>query len=221
MLASSAPPPWAAGAALVAALAGVAPLLGCAAAYADVRTGQPEAESQVRFRGGGLFGVGALVCTSEPDQSAVRVEAETMVMFVNHTGRRATLRIDGQDAGTVAPNEAVPVVFLRGPVAVSLIPECRFNLNRAFGAVTVAVTPAPEVGPGGPGGRAAPESALIGDPVAAATGKVAVAPPVPATPAPARADGLTALVAAVCVVGVSAGAIRAILSQRVSHTLNA
>lgn len=215
-------PPWAAGAALVAALAGVAPLLGCAAAYAEGGTGQPESGSEVRFRGGALVGVGTLVCTAEPDQANLRVAAGTMVTFVNHTGRRATLRVDGRDAGRIRPNQAVPVVFHGGPVVVSMIPECRFNLNHAFGSVTVAVEAAVQPDPEhGPAGRGAAEVSRIGDPVAAATGKVAIAPPVPAAPAPARPDGLMALVAAICVVGVSAGAIRAILTQRVSHALAA
>jgi hypothetical protein len=213
--------PRAVRAALVAALAGVAPLVvplfGHTPARADAGAGQPEAGSQVRFRAGGRLGLGGLLCAADPDQSRLRVEAETLVTFVNYTGRRALLRIDGQDATTVDPNEAVPVVFHVGPVSVSMVPACRLKLNQAtLRAVTVAVTP---VAPTTNLAAGSSELTFIGDPAAAATGKVSIAPPVPATPAPARANGLAALVAAVCAIGATAGAIRAILTQRVSRTL--
>lgn len=205
--------PRAAGAALVVALAG-APLLASLPAGAAAPAAQPETGAQIRFRGGPL-GLGILFCRSDPDQGALTVPAGATVTFVNHTRRPATLLIDGAVAGTARANQALPVVFHRGSVTVAMVPSCGFNLNRVFGAVTVEVTPAP-ADAAGPAG-----AFLIGNPHAAATGKVTVAEAVTATSAPGGANGLVALIAAVCVAGTTTSAIRAILAQHASRTLDA
>lgn len=58
----------------------------------------------------------------------------------------------------------------------------------------------------------------VGDPAAVPAGNnVAAEPLIPAAPAPGGVNGLLGLVAAVCVAGVTAAAIRAILSQRASR----
>ncbi|MBX6723487.1 MAG: hypothetical protein IRY92_09670, partial [Dactylosporangium sp.] len=75
--------PSAAGAALVVALAGALPSLTAAPAW-SAAVGQAEAGTQVRFAGAPL-GLGALWCRAEPDQTRLRVLAESKVTFVNYT----------------------------------------------------------------------------------------------------------------------------------------
>ncbi|MFS8477734.1 MAG: hypothetical protein FWJ93_01945 [Micromonosporaceae bacterium] len=203
--------PRAAGAALAVALAGAAPLLASGPARAGAVAGQPETGTQVRFRGGPP-GLDALWCRAEPDQQRLRVRAESKVTFVNHTGRPATVRVDGHDAGTVEANQGLPVIFHGGPVTVSMIPDCGFTLNRTVSPVMVEVT-APPTDPDN-----SADILLIGNPSAVAAGTVAIAAAVAVTPAPNGANLLVALVATVCVTGASVGAIRAILAQRVSST---
>lgn len=203
--------PSAAGAALVVALAGVLPSLTAAPAWSTAVAGQPEAGTQVRF-GGAPLGLGALWCRAEPDQTRLRVLAESKVTFVNYTGRRAAVQVDGREVGTLEPNHGLPLVFRDGPVTVSMVPDCGFTVNRAIKAVQVDVVPS---------ATDTENSSLIfsiGNPSAAARGTVAVAAVVAVTPAPTSANPLVALVATVCVAGASAGAIRAIIAQRASST---
>lgn len=248
-------PPRAAGAAVL--MAGL--LVATAApALAGLEEGMT-----VTFEGScGLFGLSA---DATPDTSQLSVAAEETVQFVNHTGQPATLQIDGEAAGSLGADEALPVVFHRGPVSVTMAPDCPLSVSSSLGAVTVEVVAAratpvggrkPTVHPSRRGpGRATPgppQDAMVspavgdqadltagtglgdpdggagsGDPGAAVegatagAGKVNVAAPVPATPARRGADGLLGLVAMVFVVGVSAGIIRAIHSQRAPQTIPA
>src|SRR2546423_8537361 len=97
-----------------AALLAVGPILLAGPAYADGQS--------VEFSGGSVAGM--LVCRSQPSTSRVSVAAESRVMFVNRLGQAATLRVDGQNVTTVGANQAVPVVFHYGPVAVSMAVAC-------------------------------------------------------------------------------------------------
>ena len=209
-------------AALAVVLVGAVPLLASSATRADVLAGTPG--SQVTFRGGGLLGLGSLICMSEPSRGRLTVPAETTVNFVNYTGQQATLRVDGRDAGVVGPNQAVPVLFHRGAADVTMAATCWLNLDRAYRGITVEVSPATGALPGsgsrtaGPVGASGPTGiAAIGDPKSVPVGKVAVSAPVPAKPVSTGANRLLSLLATVCAMGMSAGAIRAIVAERASR----
>lgn len=223
--------------ALAAVLAAV-PLWGAelhprAAAYAD-----PPPTARVTFSGE----VGLLSCTSVPDRSEVLVPAGSPVEFGNALGEPARLTLGGQPGPTVAAGQAVVLEFSQGPVAVRLEPGCAGLLHRSFAAVTVEVTPRPQVTPPATaavapdrppaGGATGP----AGRPDAGAPGRTGSAVPAPAGsptlapvtgdpaaqwapdvtgpgPAPSRGHGLLALVAIFCAAGVLAVAVRAILTQ--------
>src|SRR5262245_29410940 len=98
------------------ALAVVVLGLGLAApAYAS-----PEAVGQVIFSGGRSL----LGCSSRPDRDGMSVYPQSTVRFVNHLDAEATLHVSGANPIPVGANEAVPVTFMRGPVSVSMVPEC-------------------------------------------------------------------------------------------------
>jgi hypothetical protein len=137
----------AAHASVAAALFAGLPLLAASAAWAAPVAAEPEAGAQVTFSGGGLLGLGLLVCTSEPDRGQLSVTPGATVVFVNHTGQQAMLRVDGHDAQAVGTSQAVPVVFHRGSVAVSMVPKCGLNLNQTFGSATIKVVVPSEASP--------------------------------------------------------------------------
>jgi hypothetical protein len=214
----------------------------------------------VSFTGGGL---GLLLCGSKPDSSRITVGAETKVRLTNALGMGAELRIDGAASATVGSGETVEVQFHRGPVSVTMVPECALNLNPKFEQLTVDVTappaapapvkPAPAVPkPSTAPSKAAPGAAPAGSP-GAGLPELPVDPLFPSgvadVPGGTTADGggslesspatvvagknpknaghngpidkgpigLLAIIATVCVVGVSAGAIRAIITQRATR----
>lgn len=212
----------------------------------------------VSFSGGGL---GLLLCGSKPDSSRITVGAETKVRLTNSLGMGAELRIDGAASATLGSGETVEVQFHRGPVSVTMVPECALNLNPKFEPLTVDVTsppaapattkPAPTApkpsttpskaagpAPAGSPGAALPElpiDPLFPSGVATVPGTTADGggslESSPATvvagknpknaghngPIDKGPIGLLAIIATVCVVGVSAGAIRAIITQRATR----
>ncbi|WP_026208649.1 hypothetical protein [Catelliglobosispora koreensis] len=214
----------------------------------------------VNFTGGGL---GLLLCGSKPDAPRITVGAESKIRLTNSLGMGAELRIDGSPSATLASGETVEVQFHRGPVAVTMVPDCALNLNPKFEQLTVDVTPTqanpapakpapaqskpaakPSTGvpgnaqPGSSPGAALPElpedplfpGAVTNVPGGTPDGSGGTLESSPATvvnsakkptstsgPVDKGPIGLLAIIATVCVVGVSAGAIRAIITQRATR----
>jgi hypothetical protein len=248
-------------------LLGVPLLAAPGLAAPSLTLGEPEAQPQVEFNGGGL---GLLLCGSRPDRGSVTVKSESRVVFVNNIGQGATLQIDGENGGPIADGQAVEVQFHRGPVSIAMVPDCLLNLggNGSYEPVTVKVSSAqPSAGGSSTGTKSAvktrstpkpkpsptptatmPNDDTAGvdngalfslDPDASAGAIDPMADPAqsedpavatgssPAgttmglsssdTPTDKGPIGLLAIIATVCVVGVSVGAIRAIVSQRATR----
>jgi hypothetical protein len=195
------------------------------------------ATTSVVFNGGGS---GVLLCGSQPSRSQISVPEETTVRFSNALKSDAQLTLNGTPTATVPRGESVEVVFHRGPVTVAMVPDCSHNLSDAK-TLTVLVTepePAQSASPHKPGGKSTPGPVKSGQ--AAPPGSQSSSTPGGTVPggdvgAPAtvvdgdgnaqalignggRRDngsiGLLAIMATVCVVGVSAGAMRAIITRR-------
>ncbi|WP_344403483.1 hypothetical protein [Dactylosporangium fulvum] len=116
----------------------------------------------VEFSGGSVLSL--LICKSEPNAGTVSVPAESRVNFVNRLGQNATLKVDGKAVSAVQPNQAVPVVFRKGPaVEVAMTFSCGVGVVEQFKPVSVGVTSAPAAAapsakpatPTGPAGAAA------------------------------------------------------------------
>ncbi|MGI5179908.1 hypothetical protein ACQEVZ_26620 [Dactylosporangium sp. CA-152071] len=124
----------------------------------------------VEFSGGSVLSL--LVCKSEPSAGSVSVPAESRINFVNRLGQGATLKVDGKPVSTVQPNQAVPVVFKKGPVNVAMTFSCGVGVVEQFKEVSVGVTAppaAPAANPGaGQGGQAGRPSSSEGPAGAAA-----------------------------------------------------
>jgi hypothetical protein len=117
-------------AAFATALFAAGPALAASPAYA--------ADGQsVEFSGGSVLSM--LVCKSRPSAAQLTVPAESRVVFVNRLGQAAALRVDGRSVASVGPNQAVPVVFHYGPVAVSMALACNVGVVEQFQAVAVNV----------------------------------------------------------------------------------
>jgi hypothetical protein len=224
------------------------------------------AATQVDFSGGGA---GVLACGSRPSTGEVTVTAESTIVFVNKLGQGATLRVNGQDSVRVGDNQSAEMRFHRGPVEITMAPDCLLNLSKDFTPVSVNVL-SPSTGaaptaspsqsgssggghgsgtsskPPGPsstagtrspdgrgqqspsgapispadGGVSSPNAGTVEGPAAAGGEQGLAAEPVAAaqTSGGSGPNGLLALIATVCVVGVSAGAIRAIVAQRATRT---
>jgi hypothetical protein len=254
-----------AGAAVAAVLLAVGPTL--AASPALAAPGDPSVE----FSGGSVLG--AVVCKSQPSTGRLDLSVQSRVMFVNRLGESATLRIDGHDVASVRRNQAVPVVFHHGPVAVTVAVTmalpCSLGVVQQYSSVTVSVaskasgaTPSTGVSgmgtassasradsagpsPNGSEQRSTHNSPRAGNgsnaldlggtepaqnstepaqngtelepPALAVSGAaVAVEQPVAASGTPRnRASNLLALIAVVCVIGVTVAASRAIFAERI------
>jgi hypothetical protein len=127
------------GAAAAAALFCAALTVGASPAHAAPSNGPT-----ITFSGGSVLSL--LVCKSEPSVSRVSVPAESRVTFVNRLGQPATLTIDGEATKKIGADQAVPVVFHRGPVTVGMTFDCGVGVVEEFQAVSVAVTPPPAEG---------------------------------------------------------------------------
>lgn len=207
--------------ALAAALAGVVLAPGPA---------QAGTVDRIDFSGGSLLD--GLVCTSEPSFGELTVPSGARVVFVNRLGRAATLRVDGRGVATVGRDEAVPVLFHAGSAAVSMEFPCRLGVLERYSLVMVAVSddqaghggsapdPAAEAGPGpvaDPGSGADPGPGSGAVPLAAS---FTVEPATPVPSLPDRTSALLALLASVCVAGVTVAAYRAIIAQRTSRIIS-
>jgi hypothetical protein len=127
------------GAAAAAALFCAALTVGASPAHAAPSNGPT-----ITFSGGSVLSL--LVCKSEPSVSRVSVPAESRLTFVNRLGQPATLTIDGAAAKEVGADQAVPVVFHRGPVTVGMTFDCGVGVVEEFQSVSVAVTSPPAEG---------------------------------------------------------------------------
>jgi hypothetical protein len=107
----------------------------------------------VTFNGASVLGL--LGCTSRPDTGSLTVAAESTITFVNHLGETASLRVNGQEVGSVPADRGLPLLFHHGPVSITMIPGCLLGGDSA-GSVSVSVTAPARGGPsatvvGGPG----------------------------------------------------------------------
>jgi hypothetical protein len=205
----------------VAALLASTPPLVSAVAVAEPAAA-PNAPAQksdreIVFTGGGSFHVR---CTATPVVASVTVPPENTLRVVNNTGRRARLMLDGLAQGEISEGSAGEVLFHRGPVSLALKPMC---LSVAASPVRVEVaTPAsPVPGTTGPAGVGPVSSAGVSRVPPGGRADGPAAEPTTSVQPLSRGGpiGLLALTAAICVVGVSAGAIRAIMAQRTTKTI--
>jgi hypothetical protein len=174
---------------------------------------------------GDLAGVGSAVDPRDEEVPPLlrhrRATVAVAALFAGAPPLATAVAVGGPVTGGEIPGGAsAEVIFHRGPVALALRPIC---LIAAESPVQVEVAPATDqvadvdqrvpsaARPGAAEGRAL-ASARPSGPAVEPTGSVE----------PIRDGGLTgllALVATVCVVGVSAGAIRAIIAQRTTRTI--
>jgi hypothetical protein len=165
----------------------------------------------VRFTGGCASELAQQAGTAVAEPAHPTVEAGAELRFVNQLGTRATLSLNGTPAVELSPGGAVGVRLHDGPVTVTVEISCPQRAVR--GATTIEV-----VGPGTLPPAATPTSPGGGIPPApAATTSGAAAEVLTAGPA-AGPGGLLAAIAVICVVGVSAVAVRAILARRPART---
>jgi hypothetical protein len=220
------------GLSVVAALLAGAPLLWGQAAYA-------QGEPTVTFTGGcasDAVGPDDTV-RAQPRRADVPVGAE--IRLVNQLGRGATLLLDGEAAAELPPGATVALVLHEGPVVAALRMSCPGG--EVTGTATIGVAePArdPSLPPdllnqhraglpdqdgpsteGGDGSADEDRSEGGGSPGAAGPaggqgGPPSLAQGVEPVDGP---NGVLALLAAACVAGVSAGAIRTISTQRATQ----
>jgi hypothetical protein len=128
--------------ATLAALFALVPLLAIGSAHADpIEAGNGD----LVFDGGGVLG---LSCAAEPRSAALSVPAGSTVRVVNGTGHDAELRLDGVSKGAIADKSSSRVLFRRGPVAVTLTPNCVIGGEST--PVMVTVTPGASANPSTP-----------------------------------------------------------------------
>ena len=122
--------------AVLAALFVVGPLVANGTAQAELtRRG-----NDLVFGGGGRNMLG-LSCAAEPRSDSMTVPAGTTVRVVNDTGHDADLHLNGVSKGALADRSSTDVLFRRGPVEVTLKPDC--PLGGPSEPATVTVTPSP------------------------------------------------------------------------------
>jgi len=103
----------------------------------------------VTFSGTPLLHLGTLSCPSTPSVGELTVTAGTMVHFVDHLGKPATLHV-GDWTAAIADGGTVPVTFPKAEaVSVTMIPKCVPDVG-SHQAMTVTVcaagsTPKPSV----------------------------------------------------------------------------
>jgi hypothetical protein len=191
----------------------------------------------VTFRGAPTP-TGQTACPSTPDITYLKVPPGTTVNFADELGVPATLWANDMHKH-LGDNEMVPVTFTTGPtqILLQMLPDCQIDLG-THGKVTVEVTggassapgtrstakprtPQPSTGhPSASGGAQTGTGSGDDDPSARdtslpdASASVDLGAPVTSPPGSHGASGLLTLVATVCVVGVAAAALRAVVAQR-------
>lgn len=204
----------------VAALFASTPPLATAAVIAEPApppvVGVRDSGQELVFQGERQLG---MRCVTRPSAISMTVPAQTTLRVANRTGFRTRLLLDGVARGELADGATVDLLFHHGPVTVGLRPLCVFA---AASAARVEVGP-PERLFDASGGAAAGRVEASPGPPDRPYGWVSGLAAEPLQPMdPVRDDrptGLLALVASICVVGVSAGAIRAIIAQRATRTV--
>ncbi len=163
--------------AVLAALFVVGPLLANGTAQAELtRRG-----NDLVFGGGGRNMLG-LSCAAEPRSDSMTVPAGSTVRVVNDTGHDADLRLNGVSKGELANRSSTEVLFRRGPVEVTLKPNC--PLGGPSEPATVTVTPSPSgSGTPTPSPTTVPPSATPGG-SPSKTAKPTTRPPGPGKPRP-------------------------------------
>lgn len=199
----------------MATLLVAAPLLWASSAQA-----QPvEADGAVTFTGGCVdrpgYPAGA---TADPATTTVPVGGQ--LEFVNRLGDRATLIVDGEAAVRLSSGGAAVLAFHAGPVEVAMVVTCPRGELAATTTVGVGAdppeqerttAPSPSVAP--PGDLHTPEwTPSSPDGAASPEAEAAVAPG--GSGSDVGPNSILALIATVCVAGVSAAAIRVILARR-------
>jgi hypothetical protein len=154
--------------------------------------------------------------TAEPPATTVAPGAE--LEFVNRIGHRATLLLDGEPAVDLPADGRVVVTFHGGPVEAAMEITCPRGELAATVTVSVEDEPADPRPTPSPPPTAAPSPGDLHTPQwtppeGAATDQGQPAP-LAGVGGGSGPNGLLALVATVCVAGVSAAAIRVVLAQR-------
>nr|MDT0663126.1 hypothetical protein [Micromonospora sp. DSM 115978] len=204
--------------AVAALFAGAPPVVpGVVAAVAGVTVAEPAPApaGSIVFRADVLLG---LRCRASAEASPAPAPAGTALRVANRTGRRAVLLVDGVARGELAAGSEAELVVHRGPVAVTVRPICAFATEATVRVEVGSAESSDAADPRAPSavrpGAAEgyhPGLGWQGHPAVDVSGVEPVRDRGP--------TGLLALLAAVCVVGVSAGAIRAITAQRATRTV--
>jgi hypothetical protein len=198
-------------------------------------------EPTVRFTSGGPT---PLACGSHPDIRALSVMQGGRVTLANLIGVDATIDVGGMDPVPVADGTGVSVKLKKGEHLLRMVPRCA--LTGTIETVTITAgkeAPASSVAAASPESEAvrrSPERTVAVDHTAL----------VPASPPPNEGDGadqnqdesgpeiydllavpverpkdlrghrLLAVIATICMLGVTTAIIRAIVSQRASHAVS-
>lgn len=218
--------------AAAALLAGV-PLLWATAAYAQPTAAYAQPTATVTFTGGCASELTGPRDTVTADPGSVTVPPGAELQIMNHLGAPATLLLDGDAAAELPAGQSLGVVLHDGPVVATMALECPDG--EVTGTATVEVAgPAGGSGPADtPSGSASPESRPRESPSpesgasgsTAPTGGDGASPDTEpeqmsasgGSPSDAGLNGVLALVAAACVAGVMAAAIRTVAARRPSR----
>jgi len=221
-------------AALVGTLA-VAP-----AAHAGLSAPKAKPGPTVTFVG---TGPAPLVCTSEPEPRSLTIPWNSWLNVVNHTGAAATLWLKEKPFELADGAGRAFKFMVSGPHTLTLVPDCLVTLGDAVpAAVEVGPSPEDESAPAAapPPGEEGPPLGAPGplrvDPTRPSVGNSRGQPLLPGLtaseedyeaygPFDAGPDGqgfrLLAIIAAICVFGVSVAIIRVILAQRATKSVDA
>jgi hypothetical protein len=186
--------------AVLAALFVVGPMLANGTAQAELtRRG-----NDLVFGGGGRNMLG-LSCAAEPRSDSMTVPAGSTVRVVNDTGHDADLRLNGVSKGELRNRSSTEVLFRRGPVEVTLKPDCPLGGPSEPATVTVTPSPSgsgtptpsptsasPSASPGGSPSKSAKPAARPGRPAQPRPPRTATTPNRRPTPADARTTAATA-----------------------------
>jgi hypothetical protein len=166
---------------LLAGLVIAAPLLASGAATAGTTT--------ITFTGTPPLGISTLACPSTPSATSLTVAANTVVDFVNRTGRPATLWA-GNSQKVLPDKSLVPVTFGSGPAAVvvQMVPQCSLDLGKhtSMTVTVLAATAPPTTAPPttAPPTGGAPVTGPTGGTVTPRAGATDTKSPAPPTIAP-------------------------------------
>jgi hypothetical protein len=210
---------------------------------APVVAADPATPATITFRG---TGTPPLVCGSQPDITSLHLTRGQTIILTNSTGVAASIDVGGKTPRTVAPSSGISVKLAVGEHALRMVPACL--LVGEVGQALVVVTPGPVVvepttvepsaggassgppagepvptaGPMTPGSAVGPTSSHLApsaDPDPTGECDPEVATVAADQPPDQRGVRLLAVIAAICVLGVTAGIIRAIVTHRTRVSL--